>query len=80
MIVPSNDVDRMALALKRCAEAPDLARRMGFAGRQKAERVFGLDTMVARYDALYTQLLARSRGHGRREAAATTVRLKTEID
>lgn len=79
MIVPSNDIDCMALALRRCAEAPDRSRQMGFAGRQKAERVFGLDTMVARYDALYTQLLA-SRGRGRRNASSATVRLTTGSD
>ncbi|HKP65587.1 MAG TPA: glycosyltransferase, partial [Casimicrobiaceae bacterium] len=80
MIVPVNDIDRMAGALTRCAEAPDAARNMGLEGRKKAERVYGIDAMVAQYDALYTQLLARSRGQGRRGATAATGQLTTESD
>jgi sugar transferase (PEP-CTERM/EpsH1 system associated) len=76
-VIPSNDVAALADALAQYADAPESSRRAGLAGRARAERLYGIDTMVAQYDALYERLLARSRGVGRRGAAEATARLTT---
>lgn len=76
-VIPSGDVAALADALAQYADAPESARRHGLAGRARAERLYGIDTMVAQYDALYERLLARSRGVGRRGAAEATARLTT---
>lgn len=76
-IIPSNDVAALADALARYADAAGSAHSHGLAGRARAERLYGIDTMVAQYDALYERLLARSRGIGRRGAAEPTARLTT---
>lgn len=76
-VIPSGDVAGLADALAQYADAPESARRHGLAARARAERLYGIDTMVAQYDALYERLLARSRGVGRRGAAEATARLTT---
>ena len=79
-LVPSNDVDALVAALVRHAEAPATARSMGLAGRARAERLYGIETMVDQYDALYQRLLSRSRPARRRETAEATARLTTGND
>jgi sugar transferase (PEP-CTERM/EpsH1 system associated) len=68
-LVKTGDSDVLAEALLRYAHDPDRARAAGRAGRVRAERLYGLDTMVGQYDALYDRLL-RGR-HGRARAAAS---------
>jgi len=79
-VIPSNDVAALADALARYADAPGSAHRHGLAGRARAERLYGIDAMVAQYDALYERLLARSREIGRRGAAELTAPLTTGSD
>jgi sugar transferase (PEP-CTERM/EpsH1 system associated) len=76
-IIPSNDVSALASALTRYAQSPDVARACGVAGRTRAQRLYGIDTMVAHYDALYERLLARSRRMARRRAQESQARLTT---
>ena len=76
-LVPSGDVEALAQAMLRYAREPDLARSHGHAGRARAERLFSLDAMVAKYTALYDRLL-QDRGRvprtdaGRPSARTTT--------
>jgi len=60
LLVPADDVDALADGLIRLAEASALARDMGRAGRERAERQFSLDAMVSAYEAMYVDVLSRS--------------------
>ena len=55
-LVPSDDTDALALAIEQYAK-PAVARAVGHAARRRAENVLGLEAMVARYEALYDELL-----------------------
>jgi len=57
VLVPANNTDALACALRDYAVAPVAARAAGRAGRVRAEQRFSLDTMVARYAGLYDRLL-----------------------
>ena len=57
-IVAVNDVQALADGLVRLAADPARAVAMGKAGRQLAERRFGLPAMVASYQDMYQRLLA----------------------
>ncbi len=80
-LVPSADAEALAQAMLRYARDPALARAQGRAGRDRVERLFSLDAMVAQYTALYDRLLQGRRGRlsrdigtdaGRRAERATT--------
>lgn len=58
-IVPPADSSALAEAILQYLADPVLARRHGRAGRQIAERRFGLDRMVDEYDRLYVEELQR---------------------
>ncbi len=58
VLVPAGDVEALAQALMRMAEDPAGARAMGSAGREIAERRFGLSAMVTTYCDLYDRLRA----------------------
>jgi N-acetyl-alpha-D-glucosaminyl L-malate synthase BshA len=47
------DVEALAAAALRILDDPALGRRMGEAGRRRAEDLFDLDRIVPRYEALY---------------------------
>jgi sugar transferase (PEP-CTERM/EpsH1 system associated) len=71
MLVPEGDAEAMARALLRYADTQN-ARSAGAAARRSAERLFGLDTMVASYAALYERLLAaRTATHRNRRERLT---------
>ena len=57
-IVVANDVQALADGLVRLAADPARAVAMGKAGRELAERRFGLPAMVASYQDMYQRLLA----------------------
>jgi glycosyltransferase involved in cell wall biosynthesis len=57
LLVPPHDPEALAAAILRLLGAPDEARRLGQAARRRAEAEFGLDRMVARYEALYRDLV-----------------------
>jgi sugar transferase (PEP-CTERM/EpsH1 system associated) len=59
-IVPASDVDAMAAQLVALASAPDRARALGQAGRQRVVERFSLQAMVAAYQSVYDQQLRRA--------------------
>jgi glycosyltransferase involved in cell wall biosynthesis len=54
---PPADARALAEALRRVAQDPALARRMGEAGRQLVRERYSLGQMVDRYDRLYQELV-----------------------
>lgn len=63
LLCPAQDPAAMAAALRRYVEDPALRAAHGAEGRQRVLREFALATMVERYSALYSELLATDR-HG----------------
>ena len=61
MLVAPDDIEALATAMLRYAD-PAVARAAGAAGRQRVERLYRLDAMVASYGALYERLLAAAGG------------------
>lgn len=57
LLVPACEPAALAAALIEVADAPDLRRRMGEAGRTRIEREFSLDGMASSFDQLYRRLL-----------------------
>jgi sugar transferase (PEP-CTERM/EpsH1 system associated) len=62
-LVPRNDAESMARAMRVYTESAELCRRHGSEARRAVERRFGIDAMVNAYMAVYDQLLA-TRTHG----------------
>jgi sugar transferase (PEP-CTERM/EpsH1 system associated) len=56
-LVPPTDSNAMATRILDYLHHPDVLRRHGKAGRNRVERRFSLDRMVADYDRLYRSLL-----------------------
>jgi len=54
-LVPAGDVPRMAQAMRALAAAPDRCAALGRAGRAWALREGAVETMYARYEALYAR-------------------------
>jgi glycosyltransferase involved in cell wall biosynthesis len=61
LLVPPQDPGALAGAIVRLLEDQELARRFGFAGREKVERCFSLGKMVADTERLYERLLEETR-------------------
>jgi sugar transferase (PEP-CTERM/EpsH1 system associated) len=59
-LVPAANPDALADAILRYFRDPGVVRRHGKAGRNRVERQFSLDQMIAGYDRLYCRLLERS--------------------
>jgi len=57
-LVPRDDPEGMASAMRIYAESTELCRRQGSEARRTVERRFGMDAMVNAYMAVYDQLLA----------------------
>lgn len=60
-LVPSGDVEALAIAIARCFRDRNEARKQGCAGRRRIETTFSLDAMVHRYELLYERLLEKRR-------------------
>ena len=60
LLVPPGDPAALAEAIIRVLQDPELASAMGRAGRARVERELRVDTMVARTEALYDELLGRA--------------------
>ncbi len=60
-LVASNDANAMAAALGRYASDERLRKAHGARARKRAVERFGIDRMIAGYEALYTDLLLRRR-------------------
>ena len=61
VLVPRGDVDAIAAALRTMAERRRRARRMGAAGREKAEREWAWPALVARMDDAYRAAIEHRR-------------------
>jgi sugar transferase (PEP-CTERM/EpsH1 system associated) len=57
-LVPRNDAESMASAMRAYVESAELCRRQGSEARRTVERRFGMEAMVNAYMAVYDQLLA----------------------
>ncbi len=62
-LVSPGDPEAMAKAIAAYGAEPGRRQREAAAARLRAERVFSLPTMVAKYTQVYDQVLARARGH-----------------
>jgi len=58
LLVPPRDATALAAAMRLLIENPDLRRRMGQAGRMRAESEFGIERVVQRHLEIYRELLA----------------------
>lgn len=65
-LVPAADVDALAHALRIYVEQPDLRRKHGRAGRERAECEFDIGRMVRNYQTVYDALMMSS--HGRKSS------------
>ena len=63
LLVPVGDSTNLARALLRIVDDPDLAWRLGEAGRTRVETEFRADSMIDRFASLYERL-AQNRGMG----------------
>lgn len=59
LLVPPDDTEALAAALRRLAHRPGERLAMGLAGRARAEHEFALDDMIAGYQDVYCQLVER---------------------
>jgi sugar transferase (PEP-CTERM/EpsH1 system associated) len=57
-LVPRNDAESMARAMRAYVESAELCRRQGSEARRAVDRRFGMEAMVNAYMAVYDQLLA----------------------
>jgi sugar transferase (PEP-CTERM/EpsH1 system associated) len=57
-LVPRNDAESMARAMRAYVESAELCKRHGSEARREVERRFGMEAMVNAYMAVYDQLLA----------------------
>jgi len=57
-LVPRDDPESMARAMRTYVESAELCRRQGSEARRTVERKFGMEAMVNAYMAVYDQLLA----------------------
>jgi glycosyltransferase involved in cell wall biosynthesis len=57
LLVPPGDPGALAAGIQRLLDDPDLARRMGEAGQQRAQALFSAERMAAQTGALYEELL-----------------------
>jgi glycosyltransferase involved in cell wall biosynthesis len=62
LLVPIGKPVELARAIRQVAEDPELAARLGSAGRRRVEEEFRLDEMIARYATLFEELAGRKRG------------------
>jgi glycosyltransferase involved in cell wall biosynthesis len=70
-LVPVRDPVGLAAAIAKLAVDPDLRRRMGTAGRQKAEREFDDRSVVAKTIDAYERVLVRATSSTRRRTASS---------
>ncbi len=60
LLVPPSDPVALAVAIERLLRRPDERRRFGLAGRQRAERSFGMDRMTLAYEQVYSAVVDRN--------------------
>src|SRR6266850_733175 len=64
-LVPRDDPESMARAMRAYAESAELCRRHGIEARRTIERRFSMETMVDAYMTIYDTLLAKNAGRAR---------------
>ncbi len=64
-LVPRDDPENMARAIRAYAESAELCRRHGTEARRTIERKFGMEAMVNAYMTIYDTLLAKNAGRAR---------------
>jgi len=64
-LVPRDDPERMAFAMRVYADNAELCRRHGAEARRRVENEFGMEAMVNTYMTVYDRLLARAAGAAR---------------
>jgi glycosyltransferase involved in cell wall biosynthesis len=57
LLAPPGHADQLAEAVSRLAENVPLRRAMGQRGRERAHVAFGEERMIARYSAIYREML-----------------------
>lgn len=62
LLVPPGDASALAAAVRVLADDPELAARMGEAGRRRVEEHFGVERMLAELQDLYDELTATEAG------------------
>jgi len=60
-LIPPDDPEATAQAIIRYLQEPELARKVGDAGREHVRKHFSLDAMMRKLESLYDELLAGSR-------------------
>lgn len=60
LVVPARNPQALGAAIATLAKEEALRRRMGAAGRARAETVFSIDACIAQYDRLYQSLLGEA--------------------
>ena len=58
LLVPSGDAATLAHAVESLIRDPELRRKLGQAGQQRARALFSADVIVPRYEALYRRVCA----------------------
>lgn len=61
LLVPVNDADALANALRRLTDDPELRRSLGEAARRHVSDTFGIDRFVAEFATLYEDAVERRR-------------------
>jgi glycosyltransferase involved in cell wall biosynthesis len=74
LLVAPKDPGGLAAAIRRVLENPDLARRMGEAGRRRIEEKFSLEQVGARIEEIYGALLEEAPGSPTTEAVSQSCR------
>ena len=57
ILVPAADSDRLSASILELVQDEDKRKRMGTAGRQRAERLFSIEKNVSRIEKIYEELL-----------------------
>lgn len=64
-LVPRRDAAALADRIVALLESPETRARMGAAARERQQREFTLEAMIARIETLYAELIAAARSRGR---------------
>lgn len=59
--VPPKDPEKMAEAIMKILQNPELAKKMGEVGRKRVEEEFSLDRMIKEYEELYEECLVKKK-------------------
>jgi len=60
LLVPPEDPDALASAIRKLVENPDLQQRLGAAARQRVEDHFSIEREVAAHEKLYMEIMKKS--------------------